>query len=176
MTDKELVDGCLREQRKFQELLFRRFSPKMMSVCLRYCQNQEDAEDALMETFVKVFDHIADFGHRGSLEGWIRRIAVNTSLNKIRARRLTTSIEPDMHETEISDDVLDLLETRELMRLIQKLPDGYRMVFNLYAVEGYAHQEIAAMLQIEEVTSRSQLAKARRALQKMIINQKEVQS
>jgi RNA polymerase sigma factor (sigma-70 family) len=148
----------------------------MMSVCLRYCQNQEDAEDALMETFVKVFNHISDFGHKGSLEGWIRRIAVNTSLNKIRSRRMTASFEPEMHETEVSDDVLDQLETRELMQLIHKLPDGYRMVFNLYAVEGYAHQEIAEMLQIEEVTSRSQLAKARKALQKMLINQTEVKS
>lgn len=141
---------------------------------MRYCQNQEDAEDALMETFVKVFDHIRSFSHQGSLEGWIRRIAVNTSLNKIRARRQTETLEPELHDTEIGDDALNRLETIELLEMIGRLPEGYRMVFNLYAVEGYSHHEIAGMLGIEEVTSRTQLAKARRALQKMIILQKEL--
>lgn len=174
MTDKELVDGCLREERQVQELLFRRFAPRMKAVCMRYCQNQEDAEDALMETFVKVFDHIRSFSHQGSLEGWIRRIAVNTSLNKIRSRRQTETLEPELHDTEIGDDALNRLETIELLEMIGKLPEGYRMVFNMYAVEGYSHHEIAGMLGIEEVTSRTQLAKARRALQKMIILQKEL--
>jgi RNA polymerase sigma factor (sigma-70 family) len=174
MTDKELVDGCLREERQVQELLFRRFAPRMKAVCMRYCQNQEDAEDALMETFVKVFDHIRTFSHQGALEGWIRRIAVNTSLNKIRSRRQTETLEPELHDTEIGDDALNRLETIELLEMIGKLPEGYRMVFNMYAVEGYSHHEIAGMLGIEEVTSRTQLAKARRALQKMIILQKEL--
>lgn len=141
---------------------------------MRYCQNPEDAEDALMETFVKVFDHMRSFSHHGSLEGWIRRIAVNTSLNKIRSRRQTETLEPELHDTEIGDDALNRMETMELLEMIARLPEGYRMVFNLYAVEGYSHHEIAGMLGIEEVTSRTQLAKARRALQKMIILQKEL--
>jgi len=174
MTDRELVDGCLREEREVQELLFHRFAPRMKAVCMRYCQNQEDAEDALMEKLVKVFDHIRSFSHQGSLEGWIRRIAVNTSLNKFRARRQTETLEPELHDTEIGDDALNRLETIELLEMISRLPEGYRMVFNLYAVEGYSHHEIAGMLGIEEVTSRTQLAKARRALQKIIILQKEL--
>jgi len=174
MTDQELVEGCRKELRKFQEVLYHRFSGKMMAVCLRYCQNREDAEDALMETFMKVFDHIGSFNHQGSLEGWVRRIAVNTSINKIRSRRNTATLDESLHEQEVPDSVLDNLETEALFSLIGKLPDGYRVVFNLHIIEEMSHKEIAALLQIEEASSRSQLSKARKYLQNLIQQQQEV--
>jgi RNA polymerase sigma factor (sigma-70 family) len=173
MTEQELVEGCKKELRKFQEALYQRMSGKMMAVCLRYCQNREDAEDALMETFMKVFDHIGSFNHQGSLEGWVRRIAVNTSINKIRSRRFTSSLEEDALEQEVPDSVLDAMETEALFALISKLPDGYRLVFNLHVIEDLSHKEIAQMLEIEEASSRSQLSKARKYLQRLIKNQQE---
>jgi len=176
MTDQELAEGCRKELRPFQEALYQRFSGKMMATCLRYCQNREDAEDALMETFMKVFDHISSFNHQGSLEGWVRRIAVNTSINKIRSRRLNASLDEILHETEVTDSVLDGLETADLMALLSKLPDGYRVVFNLHIIEDMSHREIAELLQIEEASSRSQLSKARKFLQRLIHKQKEVWS
>lgn len=144
-----------------------------MAVCLRYCQNREDAEDALMETFMKVFDHIGSFNHQGSLEGWVRRIAVNTSINKIRGRRFTATLEEHALEQEVPDSVLDSMETEALFSLISKLPDGYRLVFNLHVIEDLSHKEIARMLEIEEASSRSQLSKARKYLQRLIKNQQE---
>jgi RNA polymerase sigma factor (sigma-70 family) len=174
MTDQELAEGCRKELRKFQEALYHRFSGKMMAVCLRYCQNREDAEDALMETFMKVFDHIGSFNHQGSLEGWVRRIAVNTSINKIRSRKATQTLDEVLHEQEVSDSVLDNMETETLLMLISKLPDGYRLVFNLHVIEDLSHREIADMLRIEEASSRSQLSKARKYLQKLVQKHMEV--
>ena len=174
MTDQELAEGCRKELRKFQEVLYHRFSGKMMAVCLRYCQNREDAEDALMETFMKVFDHIGSFNHQGSLEGWVRRIAVNTSINKIRSRKATQTLDEVLHEQEVSDSVLDNMETETLLMLISKLPDGYRLVFNLHVIEDLSHREIADMLRIEEASSRSQLSKARKCLQKLVQKHMEV--
>jgi RNA polymerase sigma factor (sigma-70 family) len=174
MTDQELAEGCRKELRQFQEALYRRFSGKMMAVCLRYCQNREDAEDAMMETFMKVFDHIGSFSNQGSLEGWVRRIAVNTSINKIRSRRNMATLDESLHEQEVPDSVLDSLETEALFSLMGKLPDGYRVVFNLHIIEEMSHKEIAELLRIEEASSRSQLSKARKYLQRLIQQQQEV--
>ena len=136
MTEEMLLQGCLAHDATAQQELYHRFSPKMLSVCYRYAKAREDAEDMLQEGFIKVFSQIDKYENRGSLEGWIRRIAVNTSLNKIRARRQTETLEPELHDTEIGDDALNRLETIELLEMISRLPEGYRMVFNLYAVEG----------------------------------------
>ncbi len=169
MTDKELVEGCLREDRKCQRLLWDKYSKKMMALCLRYCQNQEEAEDALMEAFVKIYDNLDKFRFQSSLETWMRRVCVNMSINKIRARKnIWKEISESEYEIGYNDDGLDQMNVNELMELVGKLPDGYRMVFNLYAVEGFSHKEISDSLNIDEGTSRSQLAKARKALQGML--------
>lgn len=141
----------------------------MMALCLRYCQNQEEAEDALMEAFVKIYDNLDKFRFQSSLETWMRRVCVNMSINKIRARKnIWKEISESEYEIGYNDDGLDQMNVNELMELVGKLPDGYRMVFNLYAVEGFSHKEISDSLNIDEGTSRSQLAKARKALQGML--------
>lgn len=171
MTDKELVEGCIREDRKCQRLLWDKYSRKIMALCLRYCQNQEEAEDAMMEAFVKIYDKLGDFRFQSSLETWMRRVAVNISINKIRARKnIWTDISDAEYEIGYQDFSFDQLNVNQLLKLIEQLPVGYRMVFNLYAIEGFSHKEIADTLQIDEGTSRSQLAKARKALQAMLNN------
>jgi len=142
-----------------------------MALCLRYCQNQEEAEDAMMEAFVKIYDKLGDFRFQSSLETWMRRVAVNISINKIRARKnIWTDISDAEYEIGYQDFSFDQLNVDQLLKLIEQLPVGYRMVFNLYAIEGFSHKEIADTLQIDEGTSRSQLAKARKALQAMLNN------
>jgi RNA polymerase sigma-70 factor (ECF subfamily) len=169
MTEKELVLGCIREDRKCQRLLWDKYSKKLMSVCLRYCQNQEEAEDALMEAFVKIYDNLENFRFQSSLETWMRRVSANVCINKIRARKnIWQEISEREYEIGYTDFGFEQLNVNQLLKLIEQLPTGYRMVFNLYAVEGFSHKEIAESLGIDEGTSRSQLVKARKALQAML--------
>lgn len=178
VTEQELVNGCLSGRRKCQEELFRRYSGKMFGVCLRYARHRMEAEDVLQDAFVKVFEHLPQFGFRGSLEGWIRRIVVNTAIKTFDRKHFTheqIGIDPawDAATSELPGDVC--LAEKDLLKMIQNLPDGYRMVFNLFAIEGYSHQEISEMLGIQESTSRSQLVKARKYLQEQIaLQEKEV--
>jgi RNA polymerase sigma-70 factor (ECF subfamily) len=169
MTDKELVEGCIREDRNYQKILWNTYSSKLMSLCLRYCKNQEEAEDALMEAFVRIYDKLPTFRYQSSLETWMRRIAVNISINKLRAQKhIWNEISESEYEMGYEDYQFKQLEYRQIMALIEKLPVGYRTVFNLFAVEGYSHKEISELLAIDEGTSRSQLAKARKVLQEML--------
>lgn len=168
MTEQQLVEGCIREDRKCQEQLWKSYASKLLTVSLRYCQNREDAEDVLMEAFVKIFDNMSAFRGQSSLETWMRRIVVNTSINKIRTRKFTESIDSETLHIGYSDTAFDAMDAKALMKMLESLPVGYRMVFNLFAVEGYSHKEIAELLNIDEGTSRSQLAKARKSLQDMI--------
>jgi len=151
-------------------MLFQQYAGKMMTVCLRYAGDQKEAEDILQESFIKVFDHIGQFRGEGSFEGWLRRIVVNTALRILQRKKIHFSTINDNDETTpaVPPHVLDQLSTGELLQLISRLPEGYRIVFNLYALEGYDHNEIAAMLNINPGTSRSQLAKARKLLQQQI--------
>lgn len=168
MTEKELVNGCIKEDRVCQERLWKMYAPKLLSVSLRYCQSREDAEDVVMESFVKIFDHLPNFRYQSSLETWMRRIVVNTSINKLRANRFTESIDNENLNIGYDDKGFEDLDARQLLQMLETLPVGYRTVFNMFAVEGYSHKEIADELGIDEGTSRSQLAKARKALQDMI--------
>jgi RNA polymerase sigma-70 factor (ECF subfamily) len=171
MTDKELVEGCIREDRKYQKILWNLYSSKLMALCLRYCKNQEEAEDALMESFVRIYDKIPTFRYQSSLETWMRRIAVNISINKLRSQKdIWKELSESEYELGYTDNAMYQLEAKQIMRLIEKLPVGYRTVFNLFVVEGYTHKEIADMMGIDEGTSRSQLAKARKSLQEMLEN------
>ncbi len=148
----------------------------MMAVCLRYARSREEAEDLLQDAFIKVFDGIGDFQFKGSLEGWIRKITVNTALRHYKRssfRPEHNGVEWDIEMAE-EPDVYGQLEEEDLMRLIARLPDGYRVVFNLYAIEGYSHKEIADMLGIQESTSRSQLVKARKMLQIWLTENKKI--
>ena len=169
MTDKELVEGCIREDRKYQKILWNLYSSKLMALCLRYCKTQEEAEDALMESFVSIYDKIPTFRYQSSLETWMRRITVNISINKLRSQKdIWKELSESENELGYTDNAMYQLEAKQIMQLIERLPVGYRTVFNLFVVEGYTHKEIAEMMGIDEGTSRSQLAKARKSLQEML--------
>ena len=153
-----------------QEELYRRFSPKMYAVCLRYAGNAEEAEDILQEGFIKVFKKLNSFRSEGSFEGWVRRIFVNTAIEHFRRKRYLMPV-TEKEENTIEGkylSVLDDLAARDIMMLVQDLSPGYRTVFNLYVVEGYTHKEIADMMNISEGTSKSQLSRAKVILQDMV--------
>lgn len=178
MTDSELINGCIRENEKSQKEVFHKYAGKMLSVALRYARNSMDAEDIIQDAFIKVFDKITQFKSDGSFEGWIRKIVVNTALKKYTLIRYDKEIngyevkETDESTTEAS--AYAQITEKELMNLINKLPDGYRLVFNLYVIEGYQHEEIAQLLKIQAGTSRSQLVKARNMLKTQILRMQKV--
>lgn len=176
MTEKELVDGCIKEDRKCQERLWKLFAPKLLSVSLRYCKSREDAEDVVMESFVKIFDHLHEFRYQSSLETWMRRIVVNSSINKLRSFKFTESIDEQVYQIGFTDKAFEQLNEKELLKMLESLPVGYRTVFNMYAIEGYSHKEISDSLGIDEGTSRSQLAKARKTLQDMVLKTERKQA
>ena len=153
-----------------QEELYRRFSPRMYAVCLRYAGNPEEAEDILQEGFIKIFKKLGSFRSEGSFEGWIRRIFVNTAIEHFRRKRYLQPVtEKEENTVEGSYlSVLDNLAERDIIELIQQLSPGYRTVFNMYVVEGYTHKEIGDMLGISEGTSKSQLSRAKVILQQMV--------
>ncbi|MGH2643340.1 MAG: RNA polymerase sigma factor [Chitinophagaceae bacterium] len=168
-----MLKGCIAGDRSCQNKLYEEFSGKMFPVCLRYTGNREDAEDVLQEGFIKVFTHIREFKNEGSLEGWIRKIMVNTALEKYRKQSHLYPVK-NMEETAEmnlfmeSEDIISRLTTKELILMIQSLPPRYRMVFNLYVFEGMKHREIADELGISEGTSKSNLSDARAILQKKV--------
>ena len=174
MTEQQLIKGCVRQEHVAQKSVFDLYSKRMMGVCLRYARNEVDAEEILIEAFCKVFEKIHQFKHEGSFEGWIRKIVVNVALKKYSLIRFTYeksfNYEANYEENYFQEeDSLSDLGEKEILQLINKLPDGYRLVFNLYVIEGYKHDEIAELLKINSGTSRSQLAKARNMLQKQIL-------
>lgn len=170
LSDQELVLGCLREDRHCQEALYARYNRRMYAVCLRYARHQLEAQDLLQEGFIKVFDKLHDFRMEGSLEGWIRRIMVTTGISLYRKKAVQRERfgYEELPEEPVEPLALEDLGREELTTLISQLPDGYRLVFNLFAIEGYDHAEIAELIGCGESTSRSQLAKARRMLQQRI--------
>ncbi len=172
-TEEKLLIGCQRGNDKAQEALYRLFSPTMFGICLRYGSDYHTAEDILQDGFVKVFKNIRNFKNTGSLEGWIRRIFVNTAIEYYRKKTRSFRFSPleVVAEKSVEDHQLLQLEREELLALIQQLPDGYRLVFNLYIIEGFTHQEIAEQLQINLGTSKSQLARAKKYLRKLIFAQ-----
>lgn len=168
--EDELIKGCLRRERSAQRELYDTFSSKMYSICYRYVKDSMEAEDILITAFMKVFDKIGQFKSEGSFEGWIRRIVVNEALTYLRRNRsmyLETELEQADREPDYSK-LSDHLEAEDLMNMIKELPTGYRIVFNMYAIDGYSHKEIASHLNISENTSKSQLSRARVYLQKML--------
>lgn len=175
-SDKELIEGCLANDPKAQEFLYKRFSRRMYGVCLRYAKNTLEADDILQEGFIKVFTFLKDFRQDGSLEGWIRRTFVNTAINYYHSREnewKETTIDKAASYSSETEDAISRISAEDLLQLIRQLPEGYRMVFNLYVIEGYNHQEIAEMLNISENTSKSQLSRARAALQEKLEQRKK---
>lgn len=163
-----LLVACLRHERVAQEALYQHFAPRLLGVCLRYARSRAHADDLLQETFLRVFDRLSQFRREGSFDGWMRRVAVTTCLDHYRAdaqRWLRTTELEHAATLSVEDaDALTTLSQHDLLRLISTLPDGYRIVLNLYCLEGYSHREIGERLGIDERTSSSQLTKARRLL------------
>ena len=168
--ETELIQGCRRGDRHAQQRLFDLYSGRMYGICLRYVKNPMEAEDVVVIAFTKVFERIDQFRSEGSFEGWIRRIAVNEALTHLRrSRAMVVATDLDHAARELDYDQLsDHLEAEDLLKLIDQLPPGYRVVFNMYAIDGYSHKEIAEALNISENTSKSQLSRARTSLQKLL--------
>lgn len=173
--EDKLIEGCIAGKRDMQRLLYDLYSKKMMAVCLRYAPTTFEAEDIMQDAFVKVFNHIASFKKDCPLEFWIRRIVINTALKHLRSKQLlTVSHEAEEVANISSEDVsLSGYTMNELMGMIQSLAPRYRMVFNLYAIEGYNHKEIGELLGISEGTSKSQYSRARAILQGMLLRQEQ---
>ncbi|MEY3424805.1 MAG: hypothetical protein RL679_163 [Bacteroidota bacterium] len=171
MDDTSLVIECVKGDSRAQRMLFERFSKKMLGVCMRYAKSTEQAEDVLQDGFIKVFSKLNDFKHDGSLEGWIRRIMVNTSLDQIRKENKllgNTSLDNVDYKLQNNAFVLENLAAKDLMKMVQSMPVGYKVVFNMFAIEGYSHKEISEHLGISENTSKSQYSRARAYLRERL--------
>ncbi|MBN9299095.1 MAG: sigma-70 family RNA polymerase sigma factor [Filimonas sp.] len=175
MSEDFLILGCLQNDPSAQRELYNRFSPKMLSVCFRFAQNREDAEDMLQEGFIKVFTQIHTFQNKGAFEGWIRRIIVHTCINLLKKhKKFNESVDLSYAATLLvrEETIPAIMQAKQVVECIRLLPIGYRTVLNLYAIEGYSHKEIAEMLDIEESTSRSQYTRAKAMLETILIRKK----
>jgi RNA polymerase sigma-70 factor (ECF subfamily) len=173
LTDiKNIISGCLKGNRKDQEILYRRHAAKFYAVCLQYTGNDDEAQDILQEGFIKIFENLGSYKYEGSFEGWMRRIMVNTALEKFRSKHNLYRVDdinniPEPDAEPYNEDYVGL-EASDLLEIIRELPPKYRMVFNLFAIEGYSHKEISQMINISEGTSKSNLARARIILQRRV--------
>lgn len=162
---KSLIKKAIDNNREAQQKLFEQHSPKMLGVCRQYVKDLHHAEDLMLQGFLKVFTNLEKFKHEGSFEGWIRRIMVNTCISYLRKKNLVDLSDEDFVFNDAATESLENTSVEDIQKLIDKLPDGYKMVFNLFAIEGYKHSEISKKLDISENTSKSQLFKARKLLQ-----------
>ena len=176
LIDDSIIEGCVAGKRSAQSALYRKYAAVMLAICLRYAQNRDEAEDILQEAFLKIFQNIQCYRSEGSFEGWMKRIMINHALNYYRKNRKQPFLEDieSINETEIMEkdeqpSAHAPVSAEKLTSLIQMLPPGYRMVFNMYVFEEYSHKEISQELSISENTSKTQLLKARRMLRKKII-------
>jgi RNA polymerase sigma factor (sigma-70 family) len=170
MEDKELIEGCRNGHLKAQKLLYDRFSRPMYLICLRFSKNEEDAQDILQDAFIKVFKYIKDFREESTLYYWIKRIVINTAINYQRSQLFLHAANDLKGAEHVSafEDAVSNYNYEELLKLLQSLPDGCRIIFNLFAIEGFKHKEIAEKLGISEGTSKSQFNRAKTLLKEMI--------
>jgi RNA polymerase sigma-70 factor (ECF subfamily) len=178
MTEQAILVGCLKNDASAQRELYNRYSPKMLSVCYRFGQNREDAEDMLQEGFIKIFTQIHTFQNKGAFEGWIRRIIVHTCINFLKKhKKFNENIDLDhAGYLEVKEETMpSIMQAKQIIECIRVLPTGYRTVLNLYALEGYNHKEIAEMLDIEESTSRSQFTRAKSMLEMILVKKRIIE-
>lgn len=172
--EKALLEGCLKGDPKAQEELYDRYAPRMYGICRSYSENDQEAQDLLQEAFIKVFKNIEKCTTQGSLEAWVRRVVVNNNIDHYRHKNKKygikeTSTDEDLNSDElVENEALRSFHQNDLLRILRILPKGYRMVLNLYIVEGYAHKEIAEMLGISVSTSKSQFFRAKELLKKKL--------
>jgi len=165
---EKVILGCKKGRRKAQIQLYDRYAPVLLAVCLRYVSNRSEADDILQETFLKIFKSIKDYSAQGNFEGWLKKIAVNTAIthyHKEKKHYYHEEIE-ELNDTEVDISLSPDKEydAKELYALLKKMPEGYRVIFNLYAIEGYKHKEIAIKLNVEESTSKTQYLRAKKWL------------
>jgi RNA polymerase sigma-70 factor (ECF subfamily) len=171
LSDEEIIEGCLKHKRKAQKALFEKYHPLMMGICMRYAKSRPEAEDILLMGFSRIYKKMKQFGGKGSFEAWMKRIIINVAIDNFRKnlKYYNDKNIDDLHDVPLSvDEIQDHFSVAEILKTVQDLPPGYRLVFNLYAIEGYAHKEIAGMLGISESTSKSQLLKARKKLREQL--------
>jgi RNA polymerase sigma-70 factor, ECF subfamily len=175
ISEEQIIAGCLAGKRFERNMLYKKYASKMLGICLRYATNKAEAEDVLMEGFMKIYSNIKAYRNDGSFEGWMKRIMVNTSITHYRKNNKYHFIEIDhleLSDTESSDEENgndgNQFSKEEMLQVIQQLPEGYKMVFNLFVFEDYSHKEIAELLEISENTSKTQLLKARKWLRKKL--------
>lgn len=170
VTDEELVRRCLDDDRSYQEMLYRKYADKMYGVCMTYAKDRDDAADILQEGFIQVFRSLGSFRFDSPLEPWIRRVMVNKALEFYRKRQRQREVMDDLATkvVRIADDAIEQIKAEELVKLVNELPEKAAMILKLYAIEGYAHKEIASMMDISEGTSKSQLNRARTLLKQKI--------
>lgn len=171
MIDNHLIKDCIKNDSRSQKMLFDQVAPVLMGVATRYADSYDEASDILQDAMIKIFQKLDQFQFNGSFEGWCRRVLINTALEHIRKKNIlkySESIE-EQYELGLEDaNALEQLNAKELLEMIQTLPSGYKTVFNLYAIEGFSHKEIAEMLGLSEGTSKSQYARARKYLMELI--------
>lgn len=171
LTEKELIKGCQIGKPEAQKELYRLYSPRLFGVCLRYAASYQEAEDFLQEGFIRIYRNLYKYKSTGSFNGWLHRVVINVALEDLRKnkkRQNQSNLDEVIDISIDSEDVFDTFGARDIMLMVQKLPNGYRTVFNLYVVEGYSHYEIGEMLGINENTSKSQLSRAKAALRKLL--------
>lgn len=173
--EKRIIKQAVESNRYAQQQIYTKYAPKMLSVCRQYIKDIHKAEDVMLTAFMKIFTNLEGFSYNGSFEGWIRRIIINECISFLRVQKKVHYTEEEYFFEESYNEIDQYFSVEQIQNLIDNLPDGYRMVFNLYAIEGYKHQEIAIMLGISEGTSKSQLSHARKMLQQQIsaLNKKE---
>lgn len=173
---KELIHQCKKQDRSAQEQLYRIYAAKLFGLCLKYSDNRQQAEDNLQDGFVTIFEKISQYKNTGSFEGWMKRIVINTALQKHRQQKLYgINNETQLQEEEVEVETDDL-SVDFLLECVQSLPERYRQVFNLYVMDGYSHKEISALLDISEGTSKSNLARARKSLKEKIEEKQNIQN
>lgn len=179
MTEQALIAGCLQNDALAQRELYTRYSPKMLSVCYRFAQNRQDAEDMLQEGFIKVFTQIQTFRNQGAFEGWIRRIIVHTCINFLKKHKKFNErieLEGAYQISAKEESIASFMQGKQVVEAIRSLPIGYRTVLNLYAIEGFSHREIGEILDIEESTSRSQFTRAKTMLESILIKRRIIEA
>ena len=170
-SEEDILKGCKRKKREYQEILYRKYAKKMYGICLSYSGDRDMAQDILQDAFIKIFNKIKDFKKEGSLEGLINKIVSNTAIDHLRKRTREYNYIADKEEVKeeiYEPDAIENMKAQDVLSLVAKLPDGSRMIFNLYALEGYTHKEIAEKLNIAEGTSKSQFNRARKMLMSLL--------
>ena len=178
MTEESLIKKCASGNSLAQKTFYEKFAGKMMGVCLRYAKDYEEAQDVMQDAFIKIFGKLTDYEKKGSLEGWVRRIVVNTALDSYRKNKkhqYNVDVEAVGYLLEHKTFIIEELNANDLLAVIKTIPTGYQMVFNLFAIEGYSHREIAEKLNITESTSKSQYSRARKLLREVLVKKNIVE-